>query len=218
VKLRTIPGLAGSVAIALGLSLSQTAAVMGAGQAPKPNALSPRTAGGNPIYAPVPGADITQNGPAATVHGDPARGRKLFAVNCTTCHGDRGLGNVPNPGSSDGSVPTLNPIDPGFIADSGGDPAAFAKDIDLFVQHGSRPASPGGSNPNVSMIGWGDQKLKTQQELADMEAYVMELNGIYWPDRWEPPAGVEMEAQQGTVRGQNTITYTMNIVNHSPTR
>lgn len=192
--------------IAVTLTLGLWQASVAGGEAPQPNPLAP-VPPGNPIFAPVPGADITANGAAASIRGDPGRGRVLFAQNCVTCHNDRGIGGIPNPGSDDGTVPPLNPIDPGFIEDSQADPAAFARDIDLFAQHGSRPS---GDDPQLSMIGWGDHKLLTQQQLADVEAYVMQLNGVYWPDRWAPPAEVQMVA----TRNGNRITYQMTLVNH----
>jgi plastocyanin/mono/diheme cytochrome c family protein len=178
--------------------------------APQPNPLAPLTPGANPYFAPVPGIDLTSNGAAATIHGNPLRGRALFAENCATCHNDRGLGNLPNPGSDDGTVPPLNPIDPGFLEDSQGDPAQFAKLIDVFIQHGSRPA---GDSPQLDMIGWGDHKVLSQSDLADIEAYVMQLNGVYWPDRWAPPAEIRMTAQRDVDRDE--VLYTITLVNHS---
>jgi hypothetical protein len=74
----------------------------------------------------------------------------------------------------------LNPIDPGFLADSNGDAAIFAHELDLFVQHGSRPA---GKSPLLSMPAWGDHDLLSQKDIADVEAYVMQLNGTFWSDR-----------------------------------
>jgi mono/diheme cytochrome c family protein len=145
---------------------------------PMPNPLPTVAPGGNPVYAPVPGADITKNGAAASIHGSAVTGQALFGQNCAVCHGPEGKGGVANPGSDDGTAPPLNPIDPGFKASAKGDPAAFARDIDLFLQHGSRPA---GSNPSVSMIPWGDQNRLSQQQIADVEAYVMQLNGLTWP-------------------------------------
>jgi plastocyanin/mono/diheme cytochrome c family protein len=174
---------------------------------PRPNALAPSS---DQRFAPVPGADIAANGVAASMHGDPLRGRTLFGQNCTTCHNDRGLGGLQNAGSDDGTVPPLNPIDSGFLDDSQGKPAVLARDIDLFVQHGSRPS---GANPQVSMIGWGDHQLLSQQDLADLEAYVMSLNGVYWPDRWAPPADVLIEASRAD--GTTTyVTYRVWVVNH----
>jgi uncharacterized repeat protein (TIGR01451 family) len=164
-------------------------------QAPAPNPLPTN-----------PGADLTANGAAATMHGDPYSGRQLFAANCASCHGDRGTMGEDNPGSDDGTVPTLNPIDPGFLEDSQGDPAIFARDVDLFIQHGSRPS---GDDPQMLMPAWGDKKLLTQSQIADVEAYVMQLNNLYWPDKWYPPAEVDVTA----VRAGTLVTYTLTIVN-----
>jgi uncharacterized repeat protein (TIGR01451 family) len=172
---------------------------------PRPNPLDPNP---DARFAPVAGANITANGAAASLHGDPMSGRRLFALNCVTCHNDRGLGGLANPGSDDGTVPALNPIDPGFL-DAQSDPGAFARNVDLFVQHGSRPAGP---SPQVTMIGWGDHQLLSQQDLADLEAYVMSLNGVYWPDRWAPPADVLIQASRadGDV---SYVTYRIWVVN-----
>ena len=75
-----------------------------------------------------------------------------------------------NPGSSDGTVPPLNPIDP-LLKDP--DPKVFAVNIDLFIQHGSVPE---GISPFRTMPGWGDQNGLTQQQIADVIAYVISLN------------------------------------------
>jgi plastocyanin/mono/diheme cytochrome c family protein len=192
------------IVLALAAGLWQASLVVADGP-PRPNPLAPST---DTRFAPVPGADITANGPAASMHGDPLNGRRLFALNCVTCHNDRGVGGLPNPGSDDGTVPSLNPM-PEFVDDSQGNPTALARDIDLFVQHGSRPA---GTNPQVSMIGWGDHQLLSQQDLADLEAYLMSLNGVYWPDRWAPPADVHIQATRadGDV---SYVTYRIWVVN-----
>jgi uncharacterized repeat protein (TIGR01451 family) len=177
-------------------------------QAPMPNPLGPLAPGANPLFAPVPGVDLSKNGPAAGIHGDPGRGRAIFAENCAVCHNDRGIGNLLNPGSNDGTVPALNPIDPGFLEQSGGDPGKYAQAIDLFVQHGSRPA---GASPQLSMIPWGDKKLLSQQDIANVEAYVMELNGVYWPDRWAPPVDVQMTASLDVANHE--VTYDVTLAN-----
>lgn len=145
--------------------------------APIPAPLDPVKPGGDQRMAPVPGADITKNGAAATIHGSPAIGKTIFAQNCQECHNTDGKGGIPNPGSTDGTVPSLNPIDPAFITASNRDPAVFAREIDLFIQHGSRPDGP---SPVFSMIPWGDHGFLTQQQIADVEAYVMSLNGVTW--------------------------------------
>ncbi len=94
----------------------------------------------------------------------------MFADNCEKCHGKEGAKGIDNPGSTDGTVPTLNPIDPGF---STKDPTAFAAQIDAFVEHGS---IPDGSNPKNVMDAWGDKGKLTPQQIADVIAYVMNLN------------------------------------------
>ncbi len=174
--------------------------------APTPNPLTnpPK----NPVFAPVPGAQITANGQAVSIHGDPLVGRTIFAQNCVTCHMQRGVGGMPNPGSDDGTVPPLNPIDPGFLDAANGDPAAFVKAVDLFVQHGSRPSGP---DPQLSMVGWGDHQLLTQQNIADVEAYVMSLQGMYWPDRFVPPAELQLTANRSD-GDTSTMTYRMTII------
>jgi mono/diheme cytochrome c family protein len=108
-------------------------------------------------------------GPALDLQGDPQRGAQVF-VNCVPCHGEQGKGGVKNPGSADGTVPSLNPID-ATMTDK--DPKVFAYNIDLFVEHGSTPDGP---NPSLKMVAWGDTKGLTPQQIADVIAYVMGLN------------------------------------------
>jgi mono/diheme cytochrome c family protein len=109
-------------------------------------------------------------GPAATMTGDSKAGAALFATNCKACHGDQGKGGVSNPGSSDGTVPPLNPIDETLMSK---DPKVFAYNLDLFIQHGSTPA---GDKPALKMAAWGDDSTLTQQQIADVIAYIMSLN------------------------------------------
>ena len=109
-------------------------------------------------------------GPALSLTGDPNSGQQIFSANCQVCHNTEGKGGNPNPGSVDGSIPPLNPIDP-TIKDP--DPKVFANNIDLFVEHGSTPEGPG---PTFSMPAWGDKQLLTPQQIADVIAYVMSLN------------------------------------------
>lgn len=109
-------------------------------------------------------------GLAATMTGDPKTGAVIFATNCKTCHGDQGKGGVSNPGSSDGTVPPLNPIDETLVSK---DPKVFAYNIDLFIQHGSTPE---GDKPVLKMAAWGDDDTLTQQQIADVIAYIMSLN------------------------------------------
>lgn len=113
-------------------------------------------------------------GPAASLQGDTARGVGEFGLYCALCHGPQGveLVGAPNPGSDDGIVPELNPIDPTLVDP---DPKVFAVNVDLFIQHGSIPSGP---SPLVMMPPFGDSKMLTEQQIADVIAYVMALNGV----------------------------------------
>src|SRR5271157_244411 len=130
---------------------------------------APTEAGGDQIARPSnPGGP----GPALNLTGDPNSGKQIFAANCRTCHAAEGKGGNPNPGSSDGTIPALNPIDP-TIANS--DPKVFAYNVDLFIEHGSTPDGP---NPIISMLAWGDKKLLNPQQIADVIAYIISLNPV----------------------------------------
>jgi sulfur oxidation c-type cytochrome SoxX len=111
-------------------------------------------------------------GEAATLIGGVKLGRVLFADYCSSCHGPRGTDNVPNPGSDKGKVPRLNPIDPSLASD---DPSVFAANLDRIIQHGSIPRGP---RPAIHMPAYGDGKVLTQPQIAAIEAYILDLNGI----------------------------------------
>jgi len=117
-------------------------------------------------------SDCTQPGPAITqnLKGDVTAGQKVFTDNCEKCHGKEGATGIDNPGSTDGTVPNLNPIDSAF---SSKDPKAFAAQIDAFIEHGSTPDGP---SPKNVMDSWGDSGKLTPQQIADVIAYVMSLN------------------------------------------
>ncbi len=110
-------------------------------------------------------------GPALNLKGDPTKGAQVFAVKCQACHGNQGKGGVKNPGSTDGTVPALNPVDEAM---GKGNPMVFARTLDLFVEHGSTPDGP---NPALIMPSFGDSKTLSPQQIADVIAYVMSLNG-----------------------------------------
>ncbi len=78
-------------------------------------------------------------GEALDLKGDAAAGAEVYSANCVACHGLEGVGGVVNPGSADGVVPALNPIDP-LLKDP--DLRTYAANLDLFLQHGSTPAGP----------------------------------------------------------------------------
>ncbi len=111
-------------------------------------------------------------GPALNLVGDPASGKQIFVADCQLCHGLDGKGGNPNPGSDDGTIPPLNPIDP-TIANP--DPKVFAYNVDLFIEHGSTPSGPA---PTFMMLAWGDRKLLSPQQIADVIAYVISLNPV----------------------------------------
>ena len=131
---------------------------------------------------PVPGFADRAKIPASGKQGPPAeaarlagrwkQGEVLFAKRCRSCHGPRGTDKVKNPGSQDGTVPPLNPIDPALASKIA---SVFAANIDRIIQHGSIPDGP---NPALFMPNWGDGKALSQREIADVEAYVMRLNGV----------------------------------------
>ena len=109
-------------------------------------------------------------GPALNLTGDVKAGAQIYTTTCVVCHGAEGRGEVKNPGSTDGTVPPLNPIDE-TIANP--DVKVFAYNIDLFLEHGSTPDGP---NPALKMVAWGDNKQLTPQQIADVIAYVISLN------------------------------------------
>ena len=127
----------------------------------------------NPI---TPTVDIARpsnpGGPGSALNlaGNIAAGTQVFTANCEKCHGPQGVGGVANPGSTDGTVPPLNPIDDTLIDK---DLKVFAYNIDLFVEHGSTPEGPG---PKQTMPAWGDDKKLTPQQIADVIAYLISLN------------------------------------------
>ena len=164
------------------MSLNPAAAV-----SQSPSTAAPPPAAGTSVVAATPAGTGTQTepepteevarpsnpggpGPAVDLVGDANSGQTIFAANCQICHGAEGKGGNPNPGSADGTIPSLNPIDSTLISP---DPKTFAGNIDLFIEHGSTPEGPG---PTFSMPAWGDKKLLMPQQIADVIAYVMGLN------------------------------------------
>jgi mono/diheme cytochrome c family protein len=145
------------VASASSSAASSSAASSAASEAPQPNC--------GKADCVKPGAAITQN-----LKGDATAGLKVFTDNCEKCHGKLGAKGIDNPGSTDGTVPNLNPIDPGFSIK---DAKAFTAQLDAFIEHGSTPDGP---SPKNVMDSWGDSSKLTPQQIADVIAYVMSLN------------------------------------------
>jgi mono/diheme cytochrome c family protein len=127
---------------------------------------APSTAGDGIARPSNPGGP----GQAINLTGDKDAGKLVFESNCSVCHMPEGIGGHVNPGSADGTVPSLNPIDETLK-----DPnyKTFATNIDLFIEHGSTPA---GKNAIFQMPAWGDNKMITPQQIADVIAYVISLN------------------------------------------
>lgn len=109
-------------------------------------------------------------GQAVNLNGNADLGRQIFAANCAACHAAEGKGGNPNPGSDDGTIPALNPIDSTLI---NADYKIYATNLDLFIEHGSTPAGP---SPTFQMPAWGDKSALQPQQIADVIAYLISLN------------------------------------------
>jgi ubiquinol-cytochrome c reductase cytochrome b subunit len=117
-------------------------------------------------------------GPSVASHtiGGASHGESVFVAYCQQCHGPQGTGGVENPNSADGTVPELNPIDPEIKST---DPQTFVDNLEAYLQDGSVPeAQPEGADPRLKMPSFGNTYALTQQQIADVEAYVMSLNGV----------------------------------------
>jgi len=79
---------------------------------------------------------------------------------------------VPNPGAEGGAIPPLDPIRRKYLAE---DPGEFAANIDRVLQHGAIPRGP---LPEKSMLTFGTTHSPSQEEIADLEAYILFLNGV----------------------------------------
>jgi mono/diheme cytochrome c family protein len=109
-------------------------------------------------------------GLAVNLTGDLVAGQVVFTAQCVQCHGVNGAQGVENLGSTDGTVPVLNPIDPEI---KNSDPKIFALNLDIYIQNGSVPE---GTTPKLSMTDFGLTNFLTQQQIADVIAYVISLN------------------------------------------
>ncbi len=125
--------------------------------------------------ATAPSNGNTTPGAAAGMFGNAQNGQQVFNTYCQGCHGPAGeptnnsypgLNNVTNPNQGYSIDPAL--YDP--------NPAIFARNIDPFLQHGSSP-----SGVPAPMPVWGDNKSLSQNQIADVEAYVMSLSNVTWP-------------------------------------
>ena len=127
---------------------------------------------GSPTEEPARPSNSGEAGNALKLVGNPDNGRPEFGLYCAACHGPEGVQGIPNPGSDDGSVPELNPIDPTIVSQ---DPKTFAYNLDLFIEHGSVPEGPA---PLIAMPAFGDHKLLSDQQIIDIITFVIKLNGV----------------------------------------
>lgn len=118
------------------------------------------------------GNNFSKVGTAAYFVGNPPHGEKLYSKQCSQCHGKDGKGGISNPGSVSGDVPALNPIVKSLFS---AHPVTFAENIDRYIQHGSIPK---GTHPEKIMPAFGDDLTLTQEMIAQIEAYVLELNNV----------------------------------------
>lgn len=125
---------------------------------------------GTPTTEPARPSNPGGPGDAINLTGDAQAGQQVFVAHCVECHGAQGKGGIVNTGSDDGTVPSLNPIDSTLVSTNA---RTFATNLDLFLQHGSTPE---GSGPEKEMPAWGDTNQLTQQQIADVIAYVISLN------------------------------------------
>jgi ubiquinol-cytochrome c reductase cytochrome b subunit len=102
---------------------------------------------------------------AAETVGNAEHGATLYVAYCESCHGPRGTDNV----ATGTAGPPLNPLDPTLVSK---DPARFAADIDTIIQQGSV------SDHTVLMPAFGASSTMTQAQIADVEAYIEQLNGV----------------------------------------
>lgn len=140
---------------------------------PPPTEASPTPLPPNaPTPEPAKPSEPGGPGSAASMTGNAANGQADFGLYCAACHGPEGIQGIPNPGSDDGSVPPLNPLDPTLV---NSDPAIFAVNLDLFIEHGSVPE---GEDPRLMMPPFGDSQMLSDQQIADLIVYIMGLNGV----------------------------------------
>jgi mono/diheme cytochrome c family protein len=151
--------------VVLGISILMFSILLAACGSPATQAPQAPQQGAAQPNVPNPGGP----GEAINLTGDPAAGAKVF-TKCQGCHGKEGKGGQANPGSDAGTIPALNPVRETLKST---DPKTFATNLDLFIEHGARPT---GSNPERAMAPFGDRKMLTPQQIADVIAYIISLN------------------------------------------
>jgi len=110
------------------------------------------------------GKDVTKPGKAVNLTGDPVAGKVVYNNYCKSCHGPDGTGGVANPGSEDGTVPALTPINE--------EEFGTVLTLDLMIEHGSKLEGDDVSD----MPAFGDEGTLKPQQIADVIAYILEIN------------------------------------------
>lgn len=128
--------------------------------------------GGTLQASQTPQNQQSTKGFAASYIGNPEHGAILFRQTCEGCHGVNGVGKVPNPGSDLGTVPALNPISR-KLYDSNA--VQFIDNIDPIIQNGATQPGP---SPALHMPDFGKSNTLTQQQIAQVEAYILSINGV----------------------------------------
>ncbi len=115
------------------------------------------------------GVNRASLGKASSIIGNFEHGKIIYNQQCLLCHGPHGNTNAKGFKAEKG-VPSLNPIPENFYSK---DIQTFINRIDVYIQHGS-PNSQGGPN----MPNFGDSNTITQAQIADVESYILHLNGV----------------------------------------
>ena len=141
---------------------------------------------GAPPATPASALETTPNtGLSVASHtiGSAEHGQVIFVAYCQQCHGVDGKKGITNPNSVDGEIPAINPIDSEISgADKQGkitDVQKFVDGLDNYLQNGSSPdATPDGADPKYKMPSFGNTFALSQPQIADVEAYVLQLHGV----------------------------------------
>ena len=150
------------------------------GATEQPPAPTPVT--GSPPATPDSAIEPTPTVPGPTVAsytiGGTEHGQAIYVAYCEPCHGADGKGGVVNPQSADGTVPALNPIDPEISGKKKPyDVQFFVNNIDSDIQNGSVPdPDKDGNDPKYKMPSFGNTYALSQQQISDVEAYVLAIN------------------------------------------
>jgi ubiquinol-cytochrome c reductase cytochrome b subunit len=156
------------IAIAIFIVIVGAIVALGVQGAGGPSELVSKSAPGVATAETTAVAQALAKPPADTAQytiGNAEHGATIFANYCEGCHGPAGNGKSTSPLQP----PALAPIDPAFVAT---DTQTFVDNIDPEIQTGSV------KDGTVNMPPFGATGALTQPQIADVEAYVLKLNGV----------------------------------------